>query len=116
MRKKDNYKGKLDFWQEQYDLAQQGLSKYTLVRCMESLQEFRKRAGLDPMTGEAVTSEAPLLHQQTIKQLLRSMDEDAQAIADFAKDDGTYISAKAVRILVGNIQEAVMHIEEKIGS
>lgn len=116
MRKRDNYKGKLEFWQREYDKAQQGLSKYTLVRCMESLQEFRKRAGLNPMTGEAVTSEAPLLHQQTIKQLLRSMDEDAQAIADFAKDDGTYISAKAVRILVGNIQESIMHIEEKIGS
>ena len=82
----------------------------------KSLQHFRKQAGLNPMTGEAVTSEAPLLHQQTIKQLLRSMDEDAQAIADYAKDDGTYISAKAVRILVGNIQESIMHIQEKIGS
>jgi hypothetical protein len=59
--------------------------------------------------------EQPLLHQQTIKQLLRSMDEDAQAIADYAKDDGTYISASKVRTLVGNIQESIMHIQESIG-
>lgn len=115
MRKRDNYQGKLDFWQKEYDKAQEGLSKYTLVRCIESLQYFRKQAGLNPMTGEPMKKEVPLLHQQTITQLLRSMDVDAQHIADCAKDDGFDISAKGVRTLVGNIQEAIMHIQEKIG-
>ena len=59
--------------------------------------------------------ETPLLHQQSIKQLLRSMNEDAQAIAESAKDDGFYISAKGVRTLIGNIQQSIMHIKEAIG-
>ena len=75
-------------------------------RLADKAQYYKRR--LDEM-------ETPLLHQQSIKQLLRSMNEDAQAIADYAKDDGTYISATQVRTLVGNIQQSIMHIEESIG-
>jgi hypothetical protein len=60
--------------------------------------------------------ETPLLHQQDIKQLLESMDEDAQSIAELSADDGVYIPSSTVRTLVGNIQESIMHIREKIGS
>jgi hypothetical protein len=75
-------------------------------RLVDKAQYYKSR--LDEM-------ETPMLHQQTIKQLLRSMNEDAQAIADYAKDDGTYISATQVRTLIGNIQQSIMHIEESIG-
>ena len=74
-------------------------------RLADKAQYYKSR--LDEM-------ETPALHQQTIKHLLRSMNEDAQAIADMG-DDGEYISATQVRTLVGNIQQAVMHIEESIG-
>ena len=56
--------------------------------------------------------EQPLLHQQDVKQLLDSIDEDAQEIADLASEDGVYIPSSTVRTLVGNIQEAIMHYRE----
>ena len=52
----------------------------------------------------------PMLHDMTIKQLLRSMEEDAEAIADYAKHQ-----SRRVLTLAGNIQQAIMHINEHIG-
>lgn len=76
---------------------------------------FQRRIDELPPVAPPASDVQPMLHDMTIKQLLRAIDEDAQAIADYAKDDGTYISASEVRTLIGNIQQATMHINEHIG-
>jgi hypothetical protein len=76
---------------------------------------FQRRLDEFPPVPPPASDSQPMLHDMTIKQLLRSIDEDAQAIADYAKDDGTYTSWKKVRTLIGNIQQAIMHINEHIG-
>lgn len=105
MRKNDNYQGKIAFWEKQYDLAQQGKSKYSLTRCVESLQHFRRMAQ---------TTTPPQPQEHTIKHLLRSMEEDAQYLKDMG-EGGDYVPATKVRTLSARIQKCIMQIEESIG-
>jgi hypothetical protein len=76
---------------------------------------FQRRLDEFPPVPPPASDSQPMLHDMTIKQLLRSMEEDAEAIAMMTAGHVSHSCDQSVLTLVGNIQQAIMHINEHIG-
>jgi len=84
-------------------------------RLADKAAYFQRRIDELPPVPPPACDFQPMLHDMTIKELLRSIDEDAEHLAEYAQPEGAYLSASKVRTLIGNIQQAIMHINEHIG-